>query len=309
MGKHFISICIPTYKRTDLLKKLLDSIVTQSFQDIEIIVNDDCPDDSVAILVNSYISSLPIQYEKNVSRVNAVQSGIKVMRRARSPWVKVMHDDDWFATDDALEKFANAASSSGKDFIFSACNHVYLDSGRVEKNNLSKVHSAMLQDSVESLFYLNVIGHPSVVMYKNDPAIEYDPSFNWVLDIDFYMRYLNNHNGFHYIDERLVNIGKGDTQESYKYYKNATVEIPEYFHLLSKYKSSLSLENEYVFWLVWNMVRRFKIKNQNDVRTLGYEGPMPAAFEKILACQKNIPSIILKQTPWSKALMQRCFRG
>jgi hypothetical protein len=35
---------------------------------------------------------------------------------------------------------------------------------------------------------------------------------------------------------------------------------------------------------------------------------LPARVEKIIAYQKYIPNIILKQTPWSKKLVLRCYK-
>ena len=308
MDTPFISICIPTYKRTDLLKKLLDSIKIQSFKNFEILINDNSPDDAVKQLAEQYSIWLPIAYQKNEPAVSAVENCIKVMRRANAPWIKIIHDDDWFNTADALQQFADAALQSGKDFIFCASNQVYLETNKIEPELLTEERKKILEDSVLSLFYLNVIGHPSVVMHKKDIDIEYDTRFNWVLDIDFYLRYINKHGGFYYLPDTLVNIGKGSTQESFKYYKNAKVEIPEYFTLLTKYKSDLLLHNKYVFHLVWNLLKRFKIKNLNQIHALGYTGVMPDKLEEIISFQKNIPTIIIKQTPWSKLLMERCYK-
>lgn len=307
MSSPFISICIPTYKRTDLLKKLLDSIQIQTFRDFEILINDNSPDDSVKDLVDTYNSILTISYEKNTPSVSAVENGLKVMKRASASWIKVIHDDDWFNTRDALQKFADAALNSGKDFIFCASNQVNLENNTTEKEFLTAERKKILDDSAFSLIYLNIIGHPSVVLHKKDSTIEYDAQFNWVLDIDYYVRYLNTHGGYHYIPEALVNIGKGPTQESYKYYKNSAVEIPEYFTLLTKYNSDLLLKNRYVFHMVWNMLKRFKIKNIADIRATGYNGKLPDKIEAIINYQKPIPRIILKQTPWSEALMKRCY--
>jgi len=308
MSNPFISICIPTYKRTDLLKKLLDSIQQQTFTEIEIIINDNSPDYAIKELVHTYKNVLNISYQKNEPALSAVENGIKVMRRANAPWIKMMHDDDWFASADALQQFADAALHSGKDFIFCASNQVYLENNKSEAETLTPERKKMLGDSVFSLVFLNVIGHPSVVMHKKDAAIEYDKQFNWVLDVDYYIRYLNVHGSYHYIPETLVNIGKSISQESYKYYKNIKVEIPEYFTMLTKYDSNLLLKNEYVFHLVWNMLKRFKIKNIEDIRATGYTGSLPDNIEAIIKYQKKIPNIILKQTPWSKALMLRCFK-
>lgn len=308
MNKPFISICIPTYKRTDLLKKLLDSIKIQTFKDFEIIINDNSPDDSLEVLVNAYLNDLPVSYERNQPVTSAGVNSIKVMQRANGEWIKIMHDDDWFAEPDALQLFADAALHTGKDFIFCANTQVYLDTGRTEEDILTPEKKQMLDNSTFCLFYLNVIGHPSVAMQKKDPSIQYDPNFNWVLDIDYYMRYFNAHPGYHYIPQKLVNIGKSPAQETYKYYKNIKVELPEYFFLLAKYEPDLCLKNEYVFHLIWNMLKRYKVKHVDQIYAAGYKGVMPARINEIIAFQKYIPRIIIKQTPWSKKLMKRCFK-
>src|SRR5205823_5250256 len=106
---------------------------------------------------------------------------------------------------------------------------------------------------------------------------------------------------------KLVNIGKSPSQETYRYLKNIKVELPEHFFLLSKYPPDLCLKNEYVFHIIWNQLIRYKVKHPDDIYEQGYQGPMPAKIEKIIACQKYIPHIILKQPPWSKKIMKRCF--
>ena len=308
MNKPFISICIPTYKRTDLLKKLLDSISIQTFKDFEILINDNSDDDGVENLVHKYVNTFSISYQRNRPSVSAGINCINVMQRATADWIKVMHDDDWFASPDALADFAKAAKESGKDFIFCASTQVWLDQEKATEDVLTPEKKQMLDNSAFCLFYLNVIGHPSVVMHRRDPSIQYDANFNWVLDIDYYMRYFNVHPGYHYLPQKLVNIGKGESQESNKYYKNIKVELPEYFYLLSKYEPDLCLKNEYVFHLIWNMLKRYRIKHTSQIYESGYKGPMPSRIDEIIAFQKYIPRLVIKQTPWSKKLMRLCFK-
>jgi glycosyltransferase involved in cell wall biosynthesis len=303
-----ISICIPTYQRPHLLKKLLDSIGIQTFRDFEIIINDNSSDGQVEQLVKTYNPQLPISYHRNNPSTTASENCNAVMQRANGEWIKLMHDDDWFATADALQKFADAAKLSGKDFIFSACTQVWLDNGKEQKDFLTEEKQQWLTESPFCLFYLNVIGHPSVAMHKKDNSILYDTTIQWVLDIDFYMRYLQKHPGYHYINDALVNIGKDPSQETNKYYKNRSVELPEFFRLLSKYEPDLNLKNRHVFHLIWNMLKRYKIKKPQEIYEAGYKGPLPARIEQIIAYQKFIPRIIIKQTPWSKKLFLRCYK-
>ena len=56
------------------------------------------------------------------------------------------------------------------------------------------------------------------------------------------------------------------------------------------------------------MLKRYKIKNPDQIYALEYKEPMPNEIKDIIAFQKYIPNIILKQTPWSKKLMELCFK-
>ncbi|MEO6229301.1 MAG: glycosyltransferase [Ferruginibacter sp.] len=308
MSQPLISICIPTYKRPQLLKKLLDSIQIQRFKDFEILINDNSPDDSVEVVLQPYLQVLSISYEKNQPAVSAGMNSKKVMQRATTEWIKLMHDDDWFEGPDALACFAEAALQTNTDFIFSASNQVQLQTGQSKAAMFSSEKKQMLDNSPFCLLYENIIGQPSVTMHKRHPGITYDESFNFLLDIDFYVRYFLAHPGYHYIDQRLINIGISPQQETYKYYKNINIELPEYFTLLSKFGEDLNIKNKYAFHLVWNMLKRYKIKHTDQIRAVGYKGPMPAQIEAIIAYQKYIPNIILKQTPWSKKLMAMCYK-
>ena len=51
----YFSIVIPTYNRASRIVQAIQSILTQSFQDFEIIVIDDSSNDETAKLMESYI--------------------------------------------------------------------------------------------------------------------------------------------------------------------------------------------------------------------------------------------------------------
>lgn len=61
-----ISICIPAYRRLGFLKTLLDSIQTQIYKNIEVILTDDSDvDDSVESFLKSSNYTFTIKYNKN----------------------------------------------------------------------------------------------------------------------------------------------------------------------------------------------------------------------------------------------------
>ncbi len=307
MKKPFISICIPAYKRAGNLERLLNSILTQTYTNYEIIITDDSPDNTITELVNNFSGRLNIQYSKNDPAAGMPGNWNMAIQKAGGDWIKIMHDDDWFARPDALQLFADAALTSPGDFIFSACNNIYT-SGKEVNEFLTGRRKEMLEDNSLNLFFLNVIGHPSTVLHRKDDRIIYDTQYKWVVDIDFYIRYLQQHHGYKYIPEMLINIGTDDTQVSYSLYKNPHVEVPEYLSMLAKFPSNLLMQHDYVFHCVWNLVKRFRIKNVTMIRNFGYQGSLPDHIQDIIDFQKPVPRLLIKQTKWSAALMKKCYR-
>lgn len=63
--------------------------------------------------------------------------------------------------------------------------------------------------------------------------------------------------------------------------------MPEYLSMLAKFPPGLLLQHEYVFHCVWNL-KRFRIKNPETIKDLGYNGQLPDHIEDIIAFQKPI---------------------
>jgi glycosyltransferase involved in cell wall biosynthesis len=307
MATPFISICIPAYKRVDHLRRLLQSIADQSFSDYELIITDDSPDNSVEKLLSSF-TNLTYLYSKNTPAAGSPSNWNIAIEKASGKWIKLMHADDWFSSSFALQQFADAAENTSNDFIFSACRDIHLNTGDKKLMIFDKTKKKLLDNNFINLLYDNVIGHPSTIMHKKDTQLVYDTNFIWLVDIDFYIRYLQKHGAYTYLPDILINIGVDDTQVSNACYKNPDIEIPEYLSLMEKFSTDLIKENKYIFHCLWNLVKKFRLKNTDIIREHGFLGEIPAFTKGIIEYQKKIPRIIIKQTPWSKALMSRCYK-
>src|SRR5688572_3851259 len=118
MAGPLISICIPAYKHTDYLERLLHSIAEQTFTDFEVIVTDDSPDESVQQLCERYKPLFVLRYFKNSPALGSPENWNAGIRKASGKWIKMMHDDDWFSGADSLQQFANAMAAHPQSTFF-----------------------------------------------------------------------------------------------------------------------------------------------------------------------------------------------
>ena len=101
-----ISIILPTYcrEKSGLFKKCVDSILSQTFNNFELIIIDDASVDGTADIINNYINNdhriICIRHEKNVG-LPAISS-YEAFKISRANKIFFAFDDNFYS-DDALE--------------------------------------------------------------------------------------------------------------------------------------------------------------------------------------------------------------
>ncbi|HEY2347593.1 MAG TPA: glycosyltransferase family A protein [Puia sp.] len=301
----FISICIPAYKRISFLKRLLDSIEIQTYRDFEVVVTDDSTENEVADLCLSHSLSPVIRYFKNKTSLGTPENWNESIRRASGEWIKLMHDDDWFLTSHALKEFETAVRlNPGRNFFFCEYTNVFLDKGRnmsSEVVRLSSQWQKKLEQDTKTLLSSNRIGPPSVTLHKNIPGVFYDSDLKWLVDIDFYIRFLQNSSPL-LIAKNLIAVGLGEDQVTKQVFRNPGVEIPENLYLLNKIGVP-SMRNIIVYDAYWRFLRNLDIRTIDQIRESGYRGMIPAVIESMIRFQSSIPRAVLKTGYMSKFLM------
>ena len=119
-----ISVIVPVYNVEKYLRQCLDSVINQTFSDIEIIcINDGSTDNSLRILE---------EYSKKDNRIvllNQKNSGAGVARNkgvelAKGEYIQFLDSDDYFEPD-LLEKMLNKAISFNSDIV--VCSYKKVD--------------------------------------------------------------------------------------------------------------------------------------------------------------------------------------
>jgi glycosyltransferase involved in cell wall biosynthesis len=99
-----VSVIITTYKRPHYLKEAIDSVLGQSFKDLElIVVNDDPIGFEAEKIVLSYDDPrvVYVKNEKNLGGVKSLNIGLKT---AKGEFVAILDDDDVWLDKDKIQK-------------------------------------------------------------------------------------------------------------------------------------------------------------------------------------------------------------
>ena len=121
-----VSVIIPNYNYSSYLRKRIDSVLNQTFQDFELILLDDAStDNSVEILQsysgNTHVSGIIVN-EKNTG--SPFKQWMKGILLAKGEWVWIAEADDW-AEPTFLEKcIVNAQRNENVSVCYSGTNHI-----------------------------------------------------------------------------------------------------------------------------------------------------------------------------------------
>ena len=131
-----VSIVVPVYNSHATLPKCLDSLIAQTWQDLEIIcVNDKSKDNSIDIIEEYQQKDNRVKlvnHEENMNAGGARNSGI---RAATGEYICFCDNDDWL-TPDAIEILIEASDNGRIDFVASQWCQYWNEEKKVEMQNL-----------------------------------------------------------------------------------------------------------------------------------------------------------------------------
>lgn len=153
MMSPMVSILMPVFKTASYLREAMDSILSQSFTDYELIVLNDCSPDNADEILDTYSDSRIVRYkgEKNVGLSNILNVGIGM---ARGKYVARMDSDDLSCPDrlriqvDFLESHPDIDLVSVGMQLFGAKEEVWIREQNPDKVKINALfHSPILHAS------------------------------------------------------------------------------------------------------------------------------------------------------------------
>lgn len=161
-----ISVIVPVYKVEQYLKKCVDSILAQTFQDIEIILVDDGSPDSSGKICDDYAkadSRVRVIHKENGGLSSARNAGIDA---ARGKYLGFIDSDDYIAPD-MYELLHTNLVKEHADLSICGIYHVY--EGKEPEKKQEQYFVFDRNKAMEFIFHGNVISDHAVnKLYKRE---------------------------------------------------------------------------------------------------------------------------------------------
>lgn len=207
-----LTICIPAYENAEALERAIHSIKKQTFSTWECIIGDDSESDALQELVKK-VADPRITYFRNTPPKGVPGNWNALIAQATGTYVTLLHQDDFYVQDTALESVFSALSSSGSRFAVCAY-------GILEKEKMT-VHCTdggnirrFLQDFPQRSLIVNRIGHPSVVFFQNGlKDVLFDNDLCYFLDTDWYARLWKAGGEPVYVADAEIGVEKGSSAQ------------------------------------------------------------------------------------------------
>lgn len=196
-----VSIVIPTFNRSSSVKKAVESVLNQTYQNFELIIVDDNSNDDTRETI-SILKDRRIRYHRNKKNLGGSASRNVGINMASSKFIAFLDDDDeWLP--EKLEKQIHILEKTKSDFCGVFTGFKYLKEGKVIKRTIPQKEGDLYRD----LLWSNCIGTTSIFLVKKSCLSEIG-NFNEKLpasqDWDLYLRLARKYK-FKVIQEPLVN--------------------------------------------------------------------------------------------------------
>jgi glycosyltransferase involved in cell wall biosynthesis len=193
-----VSIIIPVYNHADHLKECIDSALGQTYNNLEVVICDDCsPDPEVREIIEHYRDQpkLKILYSDKNGGISATQNRLLIESTGD---VTAFLDCDDYLADNAIEMAMNAWQN---DTVYLHTGRINIDENGAEVNRISFEHlprQDYFSENLDRMFatHLKLIHRDAFAKVGL-----FDPRFDSAQDYDMLMRI-----AFHYPTQAFVHI-------------------------------------------------------------------------------------------------------
>lgn len=237
MNQPLVSVIIPTYNHGRYLNKTINSVLNQSYTNLEIIVIDDGSTDHTKEVVSAF-DMVKYIYQKNAG-VSAARNN--AIPHCKGEYLLFLDGDDWLfpnAIDIQISYFNQTPNLS---FVSGGHVRKLIDENRFFQTSIFDLR----QDNFKSLLKSNYIAHPAAVLFRREVFYEYkfEIKYKACQDYDLYLSVARKNKVLHH--KQLVSAYR---LHSTNLSSDFAFMLKESLDVLLKHKKFLKSNEEIQAW-------------------------------------------------------------
>lgn len=171
-----VTVAITAFKDS-FFREALDSVLAQDFDDYEIIICDDSPDDGVKEIVESYSGKFGsrLNYFYNEVQLGGLANFMKAVSQSKGDYIKFLNDDDVLRPQ-CISRMVDVLTND-KSISMVTSKRLLIDEHSAELPEILATHNPFSEDAIINgndliefirVFPINFVGEPSTVLVRSE---------------------------------------------------------------------------------------------------------------------------------------------
>ncbi len=271
-----VSIVIITYNSSRYVIETLESIKSQTYNEIELIVSDDCSEDNTVEISSKWIENNKGRFINTKLITTPVNTGIssncnRGLRASSGEWLKIISGDDILLSNSIKDNLEFAVLNPKVSFIFSNVCEIDENSNMIKTVVINEGQNmfANLSCAKKQLKYYSrwpIFLNTPTFIYKREllKSIGYcDEEFMIYEDLSTLFKVLENNIKIYHLDKTTVAYRIHNNAVS-RNIKHDALRENEAFRIFKKYQmKNLNLFNPFDLSIYYECWLRFKYKGIN----------------------------------------------
>jgi len=268
--KPAISVVVPNFNHEGFLRRRLNSIFNQTFEDFEVILLDDASSDNSRLILETYANDPRVAYFES----NSTNSGspfkqwAKGLSLCRGEFIWIAETDDW-ASPFFLEKTFSQIDSDTSIGLVTQNSYIVDDRDRIyERTNYRFNTSPTDEDSkmtrysgkeflVDNMLYNSGIYNASGVLFRRKLTANFPELARFKQAGDsFFWCHLLSQSDIVFLKGAYNYFRRHDHSTTFQNYRSSFIPVTEMYDRIRTFGNRLSLSNETLDFISENAFRR-----------------------------------------------------
>lgn len=186
-----VSVCIPAYNNARYISRTIESVLNQTYRNIEVVVVDDCSKDNTVEIVRS-IKDSRVRLICNEKNLGMTGNWNKCIRESKGKYVKLLPGDD-FIYEDCIERSLAVLKKHKEVSLVVVGSHLVDNDDKIIGKYAHWPKAGIIKGgriAKKSVMLNNFFGNPVCALFRRadfDKTGGFDPVIPYILDFDLWL--------------------------------------------------------------------------------------------------------------------------